>query len=304
MPQPIAYFCGRYVPANEVLISPWDAGFIHGVTITEQLRTFAGNAFLPGEHLQRLRSGLHVVGVDLNVSDDTLLTALGDVVKHNHALLPAGSDLGVNIFVTPGASGRYTGGNVSGPVLAMVSYPLRFAAWSEAYTRGLQLVVSSVGQPSTAHWPYEIKHRSRIHYYLAEREARERRAGSIPVLLNSEGLITDASIANVVIYRAGQGLCMPKAKGVLPGISACFLKTLARQIGLVWSEEELRPADVALADEVLVTSTPWGVLPAVGWEGKPIGKGEPGPIFSSLLEAWSRSVDVDMLAQALRHSGD
>jgi hypothetical protein len=40
------------------------------------------------------------------------------------------------------------------------------------------------------------------------------------------------------------------------------------------------------------------VLPVTRFNGRPIGRGEPGPFFRSLLDAWSQMQDLDIAAQA------
>jgi branched-subunit amino acid aminotransferase/4-amino-4-deoxychorismate lyase len=62
----------------------------------------------------------------------------------------------------------------------------------------------------------------------------------------------------------------------------------------------LVPDDLAVADEVLLTSTPWCLLPVTRFEGRPVGRGEPGPVFRRLLTAWSEMVGIDIAAQADR----
>ena len=53
MNSPQGYLDGRIVPVSEMAISVTDAGFTLGTTVTEQMRTFAGNIFELEKHLQR-----------------------------------------------------------------------------------------------------------------------------------------------------------------------------------------------------------------------------------------------------------
>ena len=68
-----------------------------------------------------------------------------------------------------------------------------------------------------------------------------------------------------------------------------------------WREQSLTAADLASADEILLTSTPSCVLPATSLNGHPVGGGRPGPVFRRLLDAWSGLVGVDIAAQAGLH---
>jgi branched-chain amino acid aminotransferase len=73
---------------------------------------------------------------------------------------------------------------------------------------------------------------------------------------------------------------------------------LAGQLGIGVAYRELTPDDLATADEVLLASTPFCLLPATRLDGRPIGDGRPGPVFHRLLAAWSEMVELDIAAQA------
>jgi len=119
---------------------------------------------------------------------------------------------------------------------------------------------------------------------------------------DDDGFVTEATTANVVIFQQGGGLATPPAAKVLPGISLAVLARLAADEGLSIEERDILPADVAEADEVLLTSTSPCVLPVVRFNGRAIGRGEPGPVHQRLLEAWGREVGVDIVQQAMRFS--
>jgi branched-chain amino acid aminotransferase len=86
----------------------------------------------------------------------------------------------------------------------------------------------------------------------------------------------------------------------LHGISLSVVVELAQQLGIPSNERDLSTDDVASADEVLLTSTPMCLLPATRFNGRPIGAGEPGPIFHHLLKAWSDLAGLDIAGQAER----
>ena len=73
---------------------------------------------------------------------------------------------------------------------------------------------------------------------------------------------------------------------------------LARQLDIPAVEEDLQPYDVYNADEAMLSSTPYSLLPVTRVNGTPIGSGTPGPAYRRLLAAWSDLVGVDIEAQA------
>ena len=298
MTTPLAYLNGRMLPAHEATIPVYDAGFVLGATVTEQLRTFRGQLFRLDEHLRRLRRSLSIVGINPGLSDAQFTDLAQQLVAHNHALLAPGDDLGLSLFVTPGPYATLAPDGAAGPTVGMHTYPLPFRLWAEKYERGESLVVSDVEQVSSRSWPPELKCRSRMHYYLAEQHARTQRPGARALLLNAHGGVTETLTSNILAYRRDTGLISPLPERILRGISLSTVRELAQAIDLPFVEHELSPRDLASADEVLLTSTPSCVLPVTMLDGQPIGDCRPGPIFARLMQAWSQRVGIDITAQA------
>jgi branched-subunit amino acid aminotransferase/4-amino-4-deoxychorismate lyase len=137
-----------------------------------------------------------------------------------------------------------------------------------------------------------------MHYYLADRAAREIDPTSVALLLDGEGHLCEASTANVLVFFPDEGLVSPPRDQVLPGVSLGFVAQLARQTGVAFSHRTVRREEVSQATEVLLTSTPYCLLPVVQVDGKPVGSGRPGTVFQQLLAAWNAAVGVDIARQA------
>lgn len=304
MTTPWAYSNGRFVPAAELTISVADAGFVLGATVSEQLRTFGGRLFRLEQHLARLARSLEIVGVDPGRPLAELAAAATELALQNHRLLAPGDDLGLAIYVTPGdyapLAGR--GAPSPAPMIGMHTWPLAFGLWAAGYERGEALATTEVRQTPADCWPPELKCRSRMHYYLADRAARAQWPGARAVLLDQHDRVCETAAANVVAFRVGEGLVTPPADQVLRGISSQVLRDLSAEAGLPWQERELRLADLASADEILLTSTHSCVLPATRINGQNIGTGAPGPVYRQLLAAWSELVGLDIAAQGSQFS--
>lgn len=301
MDSPVAYLNGRFVPASDAAISVWDAGFVLGATVTEQLRTFGGRLFRVEEHLARLQRSLEIAGIELNRPLAALADVAVELVAKNHPLLPAGHDLGLAVLVTPGPYATLAGIAVEpGPTVILHTYPLPFAQWASKYERGERLVLTSVEQVPSRCWPSELKCRSRMHYYLADRAADAIEPGAKALLLDEAGRVVETAIANVLLFCAHEGLLSPRRECVLPGISLGAVADLAARLDVPLRYRDLLPNEVATADEVLLTSTPYCLLPVTRFCGKPIGTGTPGPMYHRLLAAWSDLVGLDIAAQAQR----
>jgi branched-chain amino acid aminotransferase len=303
MPEPIAYLDGAWVPASQALLPVTDAGFVQGVTVAEQLRTFNGQLFELPRHLSRLQRSLAIVGVELPVGVEELAKLAQELASRNHALLQPGDDLGLSMFVTPGIYSTFVAtGAVPGPFLGMHTYPIPFASWAHKYEQGEKLVVTDVKQVPNDCWPVELKCRSRMHYYLADRAAREIEPGARAALLDHNGCVTEASTANLLIYRHSEGIISPPRASILPGVSVAVLAELASALQIPWSERDLTVEDCATANEILLCSTSPCVWPVTRFNGKTISNGMAGPIATKLLAAFGQRVGVDIAGQAKQFS--
>ena len=120
------------------------------------------------------------------------------------------------------------------------------------------------------------------------------------MLLDRRGNVTETATANILAYRAGEGLVTPPPGVVLPGISLMALRGIADAERIALVERDLSIADLTTADEVFLTSTPNCLLPVVNVNGVTLGHGTLGSVFRRLLKAWSDAVGLDIAEQARR----
>ncbi len=295
-----AYLNGKFLPASAMRLPPTDAGFVLGVTVAEQLRTFRGELFRLEDHLNRLAHSLKLVGVDPGTDPERMAATARELVAHNRTLLGPEEELGLSVFATPGTYATFAPEGPPEPTLGMHTYRLPFRLWAEKYRTGQALRTASVRQVPRECWPTELKCRSRMHYYLADREAAAQEPGARALLLDLDGRVSEASTANVLVYRRGEGLISPPLERILHGISLDVAFRLAGRLGIGTVFRDLTPAEVAQSDEVLLSSTSPCLLPVTRFDGRPIGTGKPGEVFRSLIAAWSELVGVDIVAQAQR----
>lgn len=300
MSEPVAFLNGRWIPAAQAVVSVADAGFVLGATISEQLRTCGGKLFLLDEHLDRLTQSLALVGLEPNFSRKEFAAVAVELAERNHALLDRDDDLGLALFVTPGPYATFALGQSPGATVGMHTYPLPFHLWAAHIDHGASLVTVDVEPVPNECWPALVKCRSRMHYYLADRAARAKQPGARALLVDRVGRVHDTSTATLLAYFEHEGLVIPPAERILPGISAAYVRRLADTLGIGWCERDLTVDELLAADELLLASTPFCLLAATNLDDMPIGTGRPGRVFHALLDAWNRSVGFDLLKQAQR----
>ena len=293
----IAFHNGDIIRPEQLSVSVSDSGFVLGTTVSEQLRTFGGQLFQLDEHFARLQSSLTIIGIT-TVDLAVLKAAARRVVENNHKQLAPGDDLGLSVFVTPGVPGP--AGTTSAPTVGMFTRPLPFSSWVEKYTSGQKLGVSTVRQVPSSCWPASLKCRSRMHYYLADREIQQRVPNARAVLLDQEGFVAEASTANLLMFSQAEGIVSPKPEKVLGGISVSVLKAIAADAGLPWTHRDITVKQLWAADEVFLCSTSPCLLPVTSIDGTSITGGSPGAVFQMLMSSWSERVQTDIVGQAHR----
>ena len=294
MPSISAYFNGEWIPSTELRMAVDDLGFLLGATVTERLRTFGGEVFRFDEHLARLRRSLEMIQLDSSAIAPEVASAIDEFVNRNQSLVDRDDDWSIVAFATPGVTGS------GRPTVCVHGYPLPFHLWATQYDAGIPVVISSVRQVPTNCWPAELKCRSRMHYYLADREAAAKRPGARAIVLDQDGYVAEGTTANVIVYRAGEGLLSPPVDHILLGVSLGVVQELATKMKLPFSMRPLTVDDLRTADEAMFASTSVCVLPIVECDAQPIGDGKPGSVYRQLLSAWSELVGVDVAQQARR----
>ena len=304
MSEPLAFQNGEFLPASQATVPLYDAGFVLGATVAEQVRTFGGQIFRLEEHLQRLADSLEIVGVEPGFRFEELAEFARELVDHNHALHDPADDLGVSIFVTPGPYATMARGAPAAdrlqPLVCMHTYPLPFHLWADKYVAGQALIVSRIHQVPNGCWPAKLKCRSRMHYYLADLEARRLNPQARALLLDQEGWVLETSTASIAILDRDEGVIAPPAEKILPGISVGVIAELAARAGIPFVHRDLSVPEVRRADEVILCSTSPCVWPVTELDGVAVGRTGGDTWSARFLTAWSEQVGVDIAAQAAR----
>jgi len=300
MPEPLAYLNGRLSPISQTTLPIYDMGIVMGASVTEMARTFHHEAFHLDQHVERLFRSIKHVGFEVDLTREAVVDLAEELIEHNATLVPPHHDLGVSMFVTAGASLVYLGyaglATHRKPTVCVHTFPLPFELWAEKYSGGQHVIT-----PSIRHLPPEcldpkIKARSRMHWYLADEQARLVDPKAIALLLDRQDCVTETGTANFFIVEEGR-IVTPTGRNTLHGISQKVVAELAEQLDLRFETRDFQTYDVVNASEAFTSSTPYCILPVTMINGKPIGTGRPGPVYTELLRAWNQKVNLDIAAQ-------
>lgn len=298
--EPLAWLNGQLISWSQAKLPVTDLGVVHGAAVTEMTRSFGQQWFRLDDHLRRLETSLTSTGWSIPYSLPELSIVAAKLLAHNAALLPAGHELGLIHFVTAGQNLTYLGAarreECRRPTVCCHTFPLPCELWADKYSSGQHLLIPSIRQIPAECLSPTIKHRSRLHWLLADAQVRERDPQATAILLDGKGDLTETSAGNFFLVKDNT-ILTPRPKSILGGISRYVVFQLAEELGIPLNVADIQPLELRRASEAFTSSTPYCLLPVTRFEGQPVGDGRPGPIFARLLQAWGQRVGCDIAGQ-------
>jgi branched-subunit amino acid aminotransferase/4-amino-4-deoxychorismate lyase len=298
--EPLVYLNGRMVPASQASLAIFDAGIVLGATVTEMTRTFHQRPWRLEQHLDRLFRSLRYTRMVIGLTKEQLAGISRELVANNARLLGDGDELGLIHFITAGEFPTYAGsaGRAARttPTVCAHTFPMPFEMWAKKMQTGTHLVTPSIRHVPPQCIDPKMKYRSRMHYYLADQEARLVDPEASALLLDLNGNVTETSGANILIVEHGS-LVSPTTVNTLPGVSRAMVIELAGKLSIPFVERDLQVFHVMNADEAFLSTTPYCLMPVTKINGVPIADGRPGPMVRRLLAAWSEEVGLDIERQ-------
>ena len=292
-----AYFKGEWMPFSQVKIDPMDRGFTVGDVVFDVARTFNGKSFRMEDHIQRLYRSLKFVRIDPGLSAKEMLDISEEVVQRNDHLRAEVGDFTITQFVTrgPGSSSRSAGP----PAVCVKVAPIGFGRFADLFKDGAHGVITRTRSYPVESLDPKVKNYSRINFNLADLEAADVDPEAWPILTDADGSLTEGTGYNVFLVTDGV-IRTPGDRNILQGVSRGMVFDLARQLNIPLVEEDLQPYDLYTADEAFFSGTSPCILPVSKVDQREIGDGRPGPIVQQLLSAWSETVGMDIVDQALQ----
>lgn len=302
MSECLVFLNDRFLPASQAKLNIYDLGIVLGATLTEMTRTFRHRPFRAEDHVARLYRSLKFSGITVPLSPQEMLARTNELAEANCRLIGPGEDLGIVHFVTPGENALYAGSaGAAGPLkptICIHSFPLRFEMWRHLFTEGAHVVTPSIRHIPPQCIDPKMKNRSRLHWWLADRQSQVVDPRAISLLLDLDGNVTECAGSNFVIVK-GRTIISPAPRNILGGVSLQTVRDLASKIAMEFVERDFQTYDVVNADEAWLTTTPYCMAPCTRINGIPVGDGRPGPWFRKMLSAWSSLAGLDIEAQVL-----
>lgn len=274
---PLVYLNGEYLPLSQASVSVLDRGFVFGDGIYEVVPIYHHKPFRMQEHLDRLDRSLGKIDIMPPMGRDQWLALIDELLRHH----PDMDTAMVYIQVTRGVAKRdhaFPNPPVKPTVFAMVA-PMT-PPGQALRTQGVRAV--SIDDIRWLHC--DIKSVSLLGNVLAKQAAVK--AGVEEVIQFRDGFLTEGAACNVWVVEDGKVYGAPKDHRVLEGIRYGLFESLCQQCGLTFVLEPISQSRVHQAQELMVSSATREVLPVVQLDGKPVGDGQPGPVYGRLRQAY------------------
>ncbi len=269
-----------------------------GACVTESTRTFRHEPFRLDDHIDRLFKSLKVARVNPGVTPEEMTRFTLETLAVNRSTMQPEDDCWIvhNIsagLLKPGPSPE----QVNPATIIIFNSPMDLRGWAKYFDEGCHAVTSMSRQAPAAALDARIKNRGRMAYTLCDAEARLVDPEAQVVILDMDGYVSENKGGNISALIDGE-LRTPTTENCLAGISRQTVLDLAGELGIPTRECRLLPYDLATADEVFFTSTPYCIMPATRFNGLTVGDGQVGAVARRLLAAWSEKVGLDIAEQA------
>ena len=289
------YVDGRISAPEDAVVSVLDHGFLFGDSVYEVLWWHRGTLIQEREHLDRLEESGRRLYMDLQYPREALVDAMHETVAAAEAA--ADEDAYVRLVVTRGAGPLgldFT--QVERRSLVIVVAPANRPT-PEKVERGISVACVDRRRNSVRALDPGAKTGNYLNNVLALHEARVAGADDA-VMLNAAGEVTELTTANVYAVFGGAIRTPPLEAGILKGTTRTRILGICEAAGIDATEETLRPADLARADEIFVSSSVKGILPIVQVDGAVVGEGRMGPVTRGIRERFEAAADAEAAAGA------
>jgi D-alanine transaminase len=277
------YLNGAWLPRDRAVVSVDDRGFLFGDGVYEVLRAVEGRCIDGERHFQRLSRSLAELELPDPASSGIDLPAIGRELLERQDLAARGEAV-LYIQVTRGSAPRRHAFPPAGtpPTVFVAATP--FLPKSERAAG-----VAVITRPDIRWYRCDIKSVNLLPNVLANQRASER--GAYEAILVRDGVVTEATHSSVFAVLDGVLRTHPNGPAILPGITREVVLELAAAEGMEISETALTTAELARAEEVLLTGTTTDVMPVTSIDGRNVGMGTPGSLtrrLGALLDARMR----------------
>ncbi|GBG56499.1 branched chain amino acid aminotransferase [Sporomusaceae bacterium FL31] len=279
------YINGQFIAADQAKISAYDHGFLYGNGLFETMRAYAGRVFRCHDHIGRIIQSADFLGWDYSFSADELIQAVYSTLKVNDL-----TDASIRLTISRGTGLARPDAVCSQPTLAVYAAPYQ-APSADEYQTGWPAATASIRRNQTS--PVcGIKSANYLDNLLARSEVKLKGAKEA-LLLNTDGLIAEGTIANYFFVMNGKLVTPHAESGLLPGITRAVVLELAAKIPIVSEVRAIYPEEIKVASEMFITNSLLEIMPVNRLDDTVVGNGQCGPVTQLLINQYKELVHAE-----------
>jgi D-alanine transaminase len=274
------YFNGKFIPKEEVIISPDDRGFLFADGIYEVIRWYEGSFYDMDSHIKRLGRSLRELRIDWPGQGSFQSIAEELIKRSNLEDQPAM----IYLQVTRGAAKRTHSFPSPEVTPTVYAYAWGFIPDNISKETGIKVMMKDDIRWSRC----DIKSVALLANTMSFQEAYEN--GLKECVFVRNGLITEGSRSNIFFVIDGTLFTHPESNHILSGVTRKNVLRIAEEAGIKIREEAVQENRLRVIQEAFITNTSAEVTPVTELGGNSIGNGIPGKITRQIQEKFNSEV--------------
>ncbi len=273
----IVFLNGNYVLEDEAKVSIFDRGFLFGDGIYEVVPVINGVMIEVTPFLERFERSLSEVGMSWPMSKDEYLQMLQNLIEKNNL-----KEGGVYTQVTRGVAPReFSFPKDTKPTCMAFSFEKQIIENPKAKT-GVKVV-----SVEDIRWKRrDIKSISLLAQCIAKEQSVHQ--GAYEGWMVEDGIVTEGTSSSAYIVKNDTIITRPLSNSILPGIRRKILLQIAKEHDIKVEQKLFSLEDAYNADEAFLSSATSLVLPIIEIDGRKIGDGTPGKIYTKIRKMYEQ----------------
>lgn len=296
----LCYFNGEFIKESEAKIHIFDLG-LYADEVYEVGRTYDRVPFKLKEHVDRFfRSIVALPFIEFTPTPEEVIGITLELLKRNEKWLGQQTDcrFTYKLFqgLLPASPPR--------PTFYAFLYPYVAADYdffAKLYREGAHMVVANNRQIPAQCLDPKIKHANRLCNRLADYQAKMVDPEAIALMLDINGFAAECPTNSFCMVKEGK-LFTSRLTSSLQSITRQTVLELARELKIECLETDLSVYDLYNADEIMIVSTGFAIIPVSKFNGRTLPTPIPGAITKQLQSAFSKKVDYDIVQQAFDYA--
>jgi len=281
----IIYINGEFYPRKEAKISVFDSGFLLGDGVWEGIRIHNGTLCFIEEHIKRLYHGAEKLKIEIGTSKEELIVLIYETIHTN----VMDSDVHIRLIVSRGLKRtpyQHPNANVGGASIVII--PEYKKADAALVSKGIRLcLVDTIRGGQNSQDP-RLNTLSKLNCIFGCMEADEKGFDE-GIMLDVNGFVSTCNSTNFFIVKKGE-VWTSTGEFCLPGITRGNVIKLCLENHIPVFEKNFEIEDVYAADEVFVTGTFAGVIPAIQVNDTTIGNNNCGELTEKLYHLYKSKI--------------